>query len=152
VFPDQGLSLAQARARREVEEANRQAAAFAQEDHTPDVRRALASRIAESLEGGRAAILPVERRKELVSAAGRLGIRPFEANLVIALVQDAARRGEPTVGGGPLDRMLGVIPQPTSDARRAERWAWFRAGLATMALGGLLMTFLVHWILGGGAK
>ncbi len=59
-----------------------------------DSRAIFAVRVAESLEGGRAAILTPENRRRLVAAGARAGLRPFDANLVIAIVQDGARRGE----------------------------------------------------------
>ncbi len=59
-----------------------------------DVRFRFASHVARQLEGGKAAILRPERRDVLVAGAVRDGILPFDANLVIALVQDAARRGD----------------------------------------------------------
>lgn len=58
-----------------------------------DPRWILATRAAAALEGGRAAILPPERRARLVSLATSLGLRPFDAHLVIAIVQDDARTG-----------------------------------------------------------
>lgn len=59
-----------------------------------DARYRFASQVVRHLEGGKAAILRPERRDLLVAGAVRDGILPFDANLVIALVQDAARRGD----------------------------------------------------------
>lgn len=59
-----------------------------------DARFRFASQVARHLEGGKAAILRPERRDLLVAGAVREGILPFDANLVIALVQDATRRGD----------------------------------------------------------
>lgn len=59
-----------------------------------DARFRFASHVARHLEGGKAAILRPERRDLLVAGAVREGILPFDANLVIALVQDATRRGD----------------------------------------------------------
>jgi hypothetical protein len=74
----------------DVASANRASAALPVEQ----ARDIFASRVAESLEGGRSAILRPERRERLVALATRMGIRAFDAHLVIALTQDAARRGE----------------------------------------------------------
>ncbi len=60
-----------------------------------DARLIFASKVAGALEGGRAAILPPERRRALVAAGVEMGLRPFDANLVIAIVQDGTRSGEP---------------------------------------------------------
>ncbi len=59
-----------------------------------DARLIFASAVARSLEGGRAAILPPERRRTLVAAGVEMGLRPFDANLVIAIVQEGTRTGE----------------------------------------------------------
>lgn len=59
-----------------------------------DARFRFASQVARHLEGGKAAILRPERRDHLIAGAVRDGILPFDANLVIALVQDATRRGD----------------------------------------------------------
>lgn len=76
-----------------------------------DPRWVLAVAAVRSLEGGRAAILPSEERERLVRLAGALGLRAFDAALVIAVVQDAARRGDP-LGGEVADR-LAFIQAPT---------------------------------------
>lgn len=84
------------RARREeVARANRSASTLG----VDQLREAFAARVAESLEGGRSAILRPEKRTRLVDLAGRMGIRPFDAHLLIALTQDAARQGDIATGG-----------------------------------------------------
>lgn len=55
-----------------------------------DPRWVLAVRTAELLEG---AILPAEQRKKLIKVGTLMGLTPFGSNLVIAIVQDQARRG-----------------------------------------------------------
>ena len=74
----------------EVARANRSASTLG----VDELREAFSARVAESLEGGRSAILRPERRKRLVDLGTRMGIRAFDAHLLIALTQDAARRGE----------------------------------------------------------
>jgi len=59
-----------------------------------DARWVFAVQVARSIEGGRAAVLPPERRQKLVAMAGGMGLRPFDANLIIAVVQDGVRAGE----------------------------------------------------------
>ncbi len=78
------------RRRRAVATENHAAAAL----DSDDARIAFALRVADALEGGRAAILTPESRRRLLRASARLGLKPFDAGLVIAIVQDAARRGE----------------------------------------------------------
>lgn len=58
-----------------------------------DARWVFAVLVSKSLEGGRAAILTPEKRERLVASAISMGLRPFDANLVIAIVQDCTRCG-----------------------------------------------------------
>lgn len=60
-----------------------------------DPRLGFAVRVAQQLEGGRAALLRPERRRRLLREARRLGLRPFDAHLIVAIVQDGARRRTP---------------------------------------------------------
>lgn len=78
-------------ARKRIAEANRASAELPVED----ARRIVATRIARALEGGRAAILTPDVRRSIVTEAKRMGLRPFDANLIIAIVQDRARCGDP---------------------------------------------------------
>lgn len=55
-----------------------------------DPRWRLAMQAQAQLEGP---VLAPERRERLMNNARQLGIRPFEANLIIAIVQDKARQG-----------------------------------------------------------
>jgi hypothetical protein len=80
-----------AAARRRIAEENRASSELPVED----ARRIVATRIAQALEGGRAAILTPDVRRGIVTEAKRMGLRPFDANLIIAIVQDRARTGEP---------------------------------------------------------
>lgn len=73
-----------------VERENRSAAGLS----AADARALLGEATAAALDGGRAAILSPERRRRLVAIGERLGVRAFDANLVIAVVQDRVRRGE----------------------------------------------------------
>ncbi len=56
-----------------------------------DPRWILAKETARVLAG---AVLPHDRREGLMALAQQLGIRAFDANLIVAIVQDRARRGE----------------------------------------------------------
>lgn len=95
-----------------------------------DARWMFAQEVASRLEGGRAALLRPADRRELVEVAGRLGVRAFDANLVIALVQDAARRGEDVVlqpdAAVPSQRAMGKATIATSGNR--DRHAPARPG------------------------
>jgi len=92
-----------------VARANRQAAAI----DAVDARWVLACRVAATLEGGRAAILRPESRDRLLSQATRLGLRQFDANLIIAIVQDSARCGEEPLGLATAERLPLIRPAHT---------------------------------------
>jgi len=84
-------------ARMRIEQENRSSAKL----DVNDARNIVATRIARALDGGRAAILTPDVRRDIVTRAKKMGLRPFDANLIIAIVQDRARCGEP------LDDMTG---------------------------------------------
>src|SRR5690606_785684 len=109
-----------------VELENRAAAALTADD----ARWALAARTAADLEGGAAAILRPERRRALVAMGGHLGLKPFDTNLVIAIVQDAARSGEQPLG----PRARGLLQMVRPPERRAEAPVWPQIMVA-LALG-----------------
>lgn len=75
-----------------------------------DPRWIFAVQVAKSLDGGRAAILIPERRRALVADAARLGLRAFDANLLIAIVQDGVRTGEGGLGHESESRLKLVRP------------------------------------------
>lgn len=56
-----------------------------------DPRWLVALETAAQLEGS---LLTFERRRKVLAFAQRVGVRPFDANLIIAAIQDRARRGE----------------------------------------------------------
>lgn len=147
VFPDHGPTLLELRARREVEEENRRATAFA----TPhdrfaesDVRRIFAIRASQALEGGRAAILPPIRRRRLVSEARRFGLRVFEANLIIAIVQDGARRGEPPASAA-TEKVLDLVPV----VRKSEATQLLvQRIIISLLLAAGMLALLIRWMNG----
>ncbi len=90
--PDSAGSASHAnQARRAVMQANVESAYDATLDPN-DPRWLVAVETAQSLEGS---LLTFERRRRILALAQRIGVRPFDANLIIAAVQDRARRGEP---------------------------------------------------------
>lgn len=58
-----------------------------------DARWVFAVLVSKVLDGGRAAILAPDRRRLLMVNAREMGLREFDANLVIAIVQDCVRTG-----------------------------------------------------------
>ncbi len=108
-----------------------------------DARWVLAARTSQSLEGGRAALLTPDKRRLLVRLGNAMGLRAFDAALVIAIAQDAARAGEPLTRSA-QDRLAMVRPATNTDrVRRLEV-----LGLMTAAffLGGLFFSIIRAWL------
>lgn len=108
-----------------------------------DARWVLASRASRLIEGGRAAVLSPERRERLRRLATDLGLRPFDAGLVIAIVQDAARAGEDPLGRNAESRLRLVRPAdiPADSPARLVRLL-----LASALLGAAAFLSLVYWL------
>lgn len=115
-------------------------------DGTSDPRWVLAVRAGEQLQG---AVLPPEARERLLRLGRLLGLTTFDSNLVIAIVQDQARRGVPSdwcarAGVG----QLGMVPSPEGRRRagiegrsRAATIGWLAAGLIGLEVA------LLAWLL-----
>lgn len=110
-----------------------------------DARWILALRTEEQLQGG--AALPAESRRGLLDAAHALGMRQFEAGLVIAVVQDAARRGEALASARPL---LGLVPALAGGGERKGVRGGPTLGVLVSAvvLGVGLLALVSWWVLG----
>ena len=102
-----------------------------------DPRWVLAVRVAEHLQGS---ILPPSARDRLVRLGKTLGLTPFDANLIIAIVQDQARRGyAPAYCPTASEPQLRMVPPP-----RPPRWPSARRALLTLGLvAGLLVLELL---------
>jgi len=150
--PDAQLNLQQRQLKREVARENLLASALP----TTDVRWILASKAAQAIEGGRAALLRPEARKRLLSEARSLGLRPFDANLVLAIVQDQAR-----IGGSMRPELLAprlaIVPpgdgadaapiNPGSASTRSRLWLLAVILISLIAAWGLVMlaaSWLTH--------
>lgn len=164
-----GGSGSVAEARRLIEEANRESSKISlgpRFSETPDqTRRAtpallgddarwvFAVRVRREVQGGHAAIVTPESRKRLLKLAHRLGLRDFDANLVIAIVQDDAR----THGGTlpvPSDAVRGplnlVRPAETPRTRfdwRADHIRALAPFAASLALAAVFCVAAVRWLL-----
>jgi hypothetical protein len=115
-----------------------------------DARWLLAVSTAGMLEGGRQALLRPERREALLERGRRLGLRSFDANLVIAVVQDGARTGSEGAGPGVLSdevqarlKMVGLGGEAVamaggSGAVGGEGEGWGGRVLRAAVVGGLL--------------
>lgn len=114
-----------------------------------DPRWVLAVRVAYSLEGGRAAVLRPSNRRHLRQLAGYLGLRPFDANLIIAIVQDAARTGDVSsarlrLGKEVADR-LELIRGPLADAGTRAESPW-RLLVMAASLAAVLVVVAIRWV------
>lgn len=135
-FEDHRTDAAPDTARQRVVAEN-QAAADAGIDAT-DPRWILAARVQSQLEG---ATLPPEGRARVMKAAAHLGLRPFDANVIIALVQDRARRGETVQGAAEVLKMVPEVVRRDEDAGLG----WARWGIA-LAAGLVGAWVLVRWV------
>lgn len=103
-----------------------------------DARWVLASRVQDSLEGGRAGVLRPESRSRMIELGRRLGLRPFDINLIIAIVQDHARCAASEPRAEMLNR-LALVPGSHSLVERLTPehgrawWAAWCGGAAVLA-------------------
>lgn len=96
--------------------------------------------------GGAAVVMTPDARERLDRTAARLGLRPFDTALIIAIVQDAARRGEPALGIETADR-LALVPRPPERGGVSAQQAIAAAATVLCATG--LVAMLVSWLAGG---
>ena len=130
------LDGAAQRAREAVAAENRAAQRNTSLDPT-DPRWVLAARAYSQLQG---TALTFDRRAQLMRTARHLGVRPFDANLIIAIVQDRARRGEDL---GEAAGTLAMIERPAKP-RHSESLRW-AAAIATALVANAL---LIWWVVG----
>lgn len=109
-----------------------------------DARWVYAVRVAAAIEGETAAILTPEKRERLLKLARLLGLRDFDAALIIAIVQDSARCGLSTLGQTTAERIAMVRMPQTAAAERNEPWQWFIRSAWVSALGAVGAVFLVR--------
>jgi len=151
------------RARRPVSTASRQTAApgaaAPERPHGPvaarvaqtlaasDPRWVLAIRAAESMEG---TTLSPEKRRSLIRMGKVFGLTAFDANLIIAIVQDQARRGyRPEVCPRMGEAQLRMVPLPrrakllSLGATPARRWTTIALLIAAMAAVELVVLWVV---------
>ncbi|MBI1336066.1 MAG: hypothetical protein GC164_03785 [Phycisphaera sp.] len=107
-----------------------------------DPRWVLAVRTADLLQGS---VLTADRREKLHAQARAMGLTAFDASLVIAIVQDQARRGHapphaPTAGQDQL-RMV-PLPRPMATFNRR---AMLTSTAVALAIGMELLLALWLW-------
>lgn len=127
--------------------AEHQAVADARAAHrlTPtDARWLLAVRTARALHATKgaphAAVLPPELRDELMAAARELRLRPFDAALIIAIVQDSARAGLGALGPATAGRLEHIAPVPP---RPRDRTAVLMQAASAVLLAAVLLLGVV---------
>lgn len=106
-----------------------------------DARWVLAIRVGQAIEGGRQAMLSPEKRRRLIREGQHLGLRDFDTNLIIAIVQDGARTGEGL--GYNVEQRLSMIRAPgrERDARQVMLLVAMSLGIA-----GLWLMIMVRWL------
>lgn len=109
-----------------------------------DPRWVLAIRASQALQG---TILTLDHREKLVSLGKKLGLTAFDSNLILAVVQDQARRGnQPNQCPAAGEPQLRMIPLPERErSSRMQKMA--NIGLAVVLLIGVELLIL-HWLFG----
>jgi hypothetical protein len=106
-----------------------------------DPRWALAMQTQARLQG---ATLTPEHREQLLKCGRKLGLRPFEANLVIAIMQDQARCAakalKPQPGAQVIERA-----EPAQTSPPTAEWPRWVAAAASAAV---LAALLIYWLAG----
>ncbi len=108
-----------------------------------DPRWVLAVRTAELMEGE---VLRPERRERLLRLGRVVGLTPFDSNLVIAIVQDQARRGfAPRQCPAAGKAQLQMVALPRGRAAEGSRAVYAACVIASVLAGELV---LVGWLAG----
>jgi len=95
-----------------------------------DPRWVLAVRTSQVIQGD---VVTAADREQLLRAGSVMGLNAFESNLVIAIVQDQARRGQGIDTATPALQFVPIHSRSTSFRRQ---WLW-RVALWSLALLGL---------------
>jgi hypothetical protein len=101
-----------------------------------DPRWVLALRARAQLQGG---ALPPDRRAQLMRAARAMGMRDFDATMIIAIVQDQARRGVELGGGAGT---IALLAPPERERRSLTVLRWAAAIAAAVAMNAMLIRWL----------
>ncbi len=109
-----------------------------------DARWVLAVRINQALEGGQAARLAPEKRRAVTREAEKMGLTAFDANLLIAIVQDGVRSGE----GGISPKTQGRLAL-VREAQTPTPFEWPLV-LAAVMMGLILAWAMIDWVVARG--
>lgn len=126
------------RGRQAVAAENRDAAAKPDLDPT-DPRWVLAVRAYTQLEGS---ALTFDRRERLMRSARCMGVRPFDASMILAIVQDRARRG------GSLSDAASTVAMLEPAVPRRDTNAVIVRWVAAVASAAIATTLLIQWVIG----
>ena len=137
---------------RRVSAAPRSAAPAALPIAAHDARWLLAQSVWANLDPGCRGALAPEKRQRLITHGVRLGLRPFDSNMVIAIVQDRARRGESL--GADVAAALGLVEAPSapigsSDSRARGSAEALRLLAIAAGLGLVLFAVYLSWLNAG---
>jgi len=113
-----------------------------------DARWVFAVRVKREIQGGKAAIIAPESRKRLLKLANRLGLRNFDANLVIAIVQDDSRLygTEIPVPSEAAKGPLALIRPASVEATNTSSNVWMSIG-ASVGLAAFGVYWLAMWLI-----
>jgi len=131
---------AQERQARDAVRAENRRAALERDLDPTDPRWVLAARVRSSLQGS---TLTPERRARLHREAKQMGIRPFDATMIMAIVQDRARRGETMSTEDVTLQLLDV--RPAQRHATTNHNAWLRWSLAILCAV-MANVFLIWWL------
>ena len=104
-----------------------------------DPRWVLAVRAYTQLQGS---ALTFDRRERLMRTARTMGVRPFDAGMIIAIVQDRARRG------GSLSDAAGTVAMLEPPARRRDTEVVVLSWIAAVASALVATTLAIWWLIG----
>lgn len=107
-----------------------------------DARWVLAVLCSCWLEGGAAAILTPAKREKLMRAARSMGLRLFDASLIVAIVQDDARHGMPGLSAEAQQRLAMIRPAAQKKPQANLRLA----ACVTLLLAAALAMTLAAWV------
>ncbi len=93
------------------------------------------------------AVLRPGVRQNLVAVGSALGLRPFDTNLVIAIVQDRARTGSDPAPATDLRLTMLRDPAAPTQSAPAHRPSWMLCILSAVALAVALFVALVRWVM-----
>ncbi|GEM_PF-1564818 len=124
-------------ARRGIAKSNLEAASDRSLDPR-DPRWLVAIETAAQLEGS---VLTFERRRKVLAFANRLGVRAFDANLIVAAIQDRARRGEPISDAAPI---VSMTARPHIQRLLWRNVAWSVAWIVAIGAHAALATWILR--------